>query len=127
MAGFAELLQRLARELEQAEGQRPEDDLRARLGYGPADDADDVDDDPAPGDGAWDPEAPRTPATLRRVAEERRTSPLATPATLPRRDAPLEPALARSIGARMHAPDGLREAFVIKELLDRPLGIRRRR
>ena len=124
MAGFAELLQRLARELEQAEGQRPEDDLRARLGYGPADDADD---DPAPGDGAWDPEAPRTPATLRRVAEERRTSPLATPATLPRRDAPLEPALARSIGARMHAPDGLREAFVIKELLDRPLGIRRRR
>ena len=127
MAGFAELLQRIARELEQAETQRPEDDLRARLGYGPAHDADDVEDEPEPDDGTWEPEALRTPVTSQGGVEERRASPLTTPVTLPHQDVLLEPTLARATRARMRAPDALREAFVIKELLDKPLGIRRRR
>ena len=126
MAGFAELLQRLARDLEQADAQRPGDDLRARLGYGPADYAEDIDDEPTPDDGAWEPEASRASVTLR-VAEVHRASRLTTPAALPRRDASPEPTLARSVRARMHAPDALREAFVIKELLDRPLGMRCKR
>lgn len=132
MAGFAELLQRLARDLEQAGAQQPDDDLRARLGYGPADEAEDMDDEPALDDGAWEPETDRSPEVSRapatlRTAEVRGASPLGTPATLPHQEDPSpETAIARRIRARMHAQDTLREAFVVKELLDRPLGTRRR-
>ena len=132
MAGFAELLQRIVRDLEQAGAQQPEDDLRARLGYGPADEAEDVHGEPAPDDGAWEreadrsPEVSRAPATLR-MAEVRGASPPGAPATSPHRDASPGPAPARRIRARIHTPDTLREAFVIKELLDGPLGTRRRR
>ena len=35
--------------------------------------------------------------------------------------------LARRVRARLGTPDALREAFVVKELLDRPLGLRRRK
>ena len=132
MAGLGELLQRIARDLEQAGGQQPGDDLRAQLGYGPADEAEDMDDEPALDDGAWEPETDRSPevsrvSTTLRVAEVHGTSPLSTSATLPSQDAPPEPALTQRIRARMHALDTLREAFVIKELLDRPLGTRRKR
>ena len=131
MAGFAELLQRIVRDLEQAGAQQPEDDLRARLGYGPADEAEDMDDEPALDDGAWEPETDRSPEVSRapatlRTAEVHGAPPLGTPATLPRQDASPEPELARRIRTRIHAQDTLREAFVVKELLDRPLGTRRR-
>lgn len=165
MAGFAELLQRLARELEQAEGQRPEDDLRARLGYGPADDAGDVDGDPGgvdethePGsiweprpararaadpEAAWELEAVRGPdapggiGTVPRPETPRapaRPGPPATGAYRTSRPSPaghphasIESPLTERIRARLGTPDALREAFVMKVLLDGPPGLRRTR
>ena len=164
MAGFAEMLQRLARELEQADAQRPEDDLRARLGYGPADDTEDVDhadgvDAPesesiwGPGADAtrrpdtageavpvrgpavarepvtaWKPAVAREPVTSRTAASAPAASraPSPSPGASPHHrpssgSLPLE-----RIRARLRTPDALREAFVVKALLDRPPGLRRR-
>ena len=168
MAGLAEMLQRLARDLEQADAQRPEDDLRARLGYGPAEDVEEVDDvDGADGeaasesiwgpaaeatrepeaveeaDAAWEPLSARgrEPATGWKPAPERMPAPPVsrTPGAAYRASPPSAPApphhprpssellLPERIRARLHGQDALREAFVVKELLDRPLGLRRRR
>ena len=170
MAGFGELLQRIVRDLEQAGAQRPGDDLRARLGYGPGGDDDDEDfgalDESAPAaarepDAAgeagtvWEPEPGRMPAaTIREpetawkpAAARRPSAPQATAsapaASRAPRDAyrapsrspasPLhlpaspESLLSERIHARLRTPDALREAFVVKELLDRPLGRRRTR
>lgn len=173
MAGLGELLQRIARDLEQAGGQQPADDLRARLGYGPAgdDDEDDFADEPAPADAretdsAWQPDAAgepdtvweparrpaataREPETAWKPAAARESTPLrapisplaasrppgathrapsgappspSSPSHLP---ASPESLLSERIHARLRTPDALREAFVVKELLDRPLGRRR--
>ena len=174
MAGFAEMLQRLARDLEQADAQRPEDDLRARMGYGPAEDVEDVDDvDDADGGAAsesiWGPSAEaarkpeaveeadagwepgpareREPATRWKPAPERtpappvsrtpgtpyrapeatyRAPPPSAPASSPPRPSS-ESLLPERVRARLRGQDALREAFVMKELLDRPLGLRRGR
>ena len=147
MAGFAEMLQRLARELEQADAQRPEDDLRARLGYGSADDVDGdtggVDEADAPeSESIWGPAAVREAEAARRPAVARepvapqaaasrapgaadRAPPSPSPAASPRPRPSGSPAAER-IRARLRTPDALREAFVVKALLDRPPGLRRR-
>ena len=168
MAGLAEMLQRLARDLEQADAQRPEDDLRARLGYGPAEDMEDMEYvDDADGeaasesiwgpaaeatrepevveeaDAAWEPLSARErePATGWKPAPERISAPSVSraPGATYRASPPSAPApphhprpsseflLPERIRARLHGQDALREAFVVKELLDRPLGLRRRR
>ena len=87
---------------------------------------------------AWAPEASRTPspATLRTSGTHRAPSPAdnafagrpASPAALPYAHAS-SPAsqISERIRARLRTPDALREAFVVKEILDRPLGRRRRR
>ena len=156
MAGFGELLQRIARSLEEAQAQRPGDDLRARLGYGTGDDDED---EPAPdavgepeaaaatgrtSKTAWEPQTVWSPKTSRttahgtaapRASEALRASPAdrdirrrsTSPGTPPRLDASSASLLSERIRARLRAPDALREAFVVKELLDRPLGRRRRR
>ena len=158
MAGFGDLLQRIARSLEEAGAQQPGDDLRARLGYGAGDDDKDESDwewepeaalEPEPGpepaakskwepETVWSPKAARAPAgapaapqefEVMRVSpaerEHRRRHP--SPGALPRADASPAPARSERIRARLHTADALREAFVVKELLDRPLGQRRRR
>ena len=158
MAGLGELLQRIARSLEEAQAQRPADDLRARLGYGTGDGDED---EPAPDavrepeaapepatartsktvwepETVWSPKTPRTPAyqtATPRVSEALRASPAggdirsrpASPGTPPRLDASSASLLSQRIRARLRTPDALREAFVVKELLDRPLAGRRRR
>ena len=150
MAGFADLLQRIVRDLEQAGAQRPEDDLRARLGYGPADDSEDAEG----ADGGDAPEAesirgpeaeagrePRTgwkPAVAREsvvfpapaasqapVAAYRAPPP--SPASAPHPRPSFDALLSERIRARLRTPDTLREAFVLKTLLDGPPGLRRRR
>ena len=158
MAGLGELLQRIARSLEEAQAQRPADDLRARLGYGTGDDDED---EPAP-DAVREPEAAPEPATARtsktarepetvwspkrsrtpaygtaapRASEALRASPAgrdigsrpASPGTPPRLDASSAFLLSERVRARLRTPDALREAFVVKEILDRPLARRRRR
>ena len=157
MAGLGDLLQRIARSLEEAQAQRPGDDLRARLGYGTGDEDED---DPAE-DAVWEPEAdpepgaartrpsdwkPKTvwsPGTARTPgragadsgASETLRAPPPAPYSGRRAHAPAarhQPAVSASllperIRARLHAPETLREAFVVKEILDRPLGRRRRR
>ena len=164
MAGFAEMLQRLARDLEQADAQRPEDDLRARLGYGPAEGVEDMDDADggAASESIWEPaaEATRRPEVVEEAdavwepgparerepvagwkpASERMSAPSVsrTPGATYRASPPSAPAsphprpsseflLPERIRGRLHGQDALREAFVMKELLDRPLGLRRRR
>ncbi len=158
MAGLGDLLQRVARSLEEAQAQRPGDDLRARLGYGTGDDDED---EPAPdafrepeataeaatartSKTAWEPQTVWSPKTSRTTAhgtaalrafEARRASPAdgdnrrrpTSPGTPPRLDAPSASLLSERIRARLRTPDALREAFVVKELLDRPLARRRRR
>ena len=171
MAGFAEMLQRLARDLEQADAHRPEDDLRARMGYGPAEDVEDVDDaageaasesiwgpaaeaarkpeaveeadagwEPGPARerepvAAWKPAAERTAAPpvsrtpgapYRAPGATYRAPPPSAPASSPPRPSS-ELLLPERVRARLHGQDALREAFVMKELLDRPLGLRRGR
>ena len=158
MAGLGELLQRIARSLEEAQAQRPADDLRARLGYGTGDD----DEDEPASDAVREPEAAPEPATARtsKTAREPETvwspkrprtsayetatpwvskalpaSPAgrdirsrpASPGTPPRLDASSASLLSERIRARLRTPDALREAFVVKEILDRPLARRRRR
>ena len=172
MASLGELLQRIARSLEEAREQGPADDLRARLGYGTADEeeeeyeyepAQDGVREPAPeavrtrpiGRGpepetartrpidwepetVWRPPAARTPAqptadprasgTIRAPAPDgalgdRRSRPAAPPR---RPHPPSESPLSERVRARLRTPDALREAFVVKEVLDRPLARRRR-
>ena len=146
MAGLRELLQRLAHDLEQAGAQQPGDDLRARLGYGSGDDVDDVDDvdETEPGaerarrstaagepETVWKPMTARepvaspAPATSRAPQAYRASPPSPTTPSHPHPSS--ESLLSKRIRVRLHAPDALREAFVMKELLDRPLGRRRTR
>ena len=171
MASLGDLLQRIARSLEEAREQGPADDLRARLGYGAEDeDEDEYEYEPAedafrepetraartrstygesePGTTrtqpidrepktVWRPPATRTPArsaaesraseTMRAPAPEampghRRLSPTAPPR---RPHAPSVSPLSERVRARLRTPDALREAFVVKEVLDRPLARRR--
>ena len=162
MASLGDLLQRIARSLEEAREQGPADDLRARLGYGTGDeDEDDYDYEPAE-DQVREPEATRR-RPIDREPETRtgRTRPIEwepetiwrpppaadsgapgpKPAPVPeaalrhRRSSPAavrpSPAAAGAplherIRIRLRTPHALREAFVVKEILDRPL-VRRRR
>ena len=157
MAGLGDLLQRIARSLEEASAQRPGDDLRARLGYGAGDDDEDEpasgavrepEAAPEPGSArtsktvrepetAWSPKASRTPAhgtaTPRASAVLRASragrdigSRPSSPGAPPRLDTSSASPLSERVRARLHTPDALREAFVVKEILDRPLGRRRR-
>ena len=152
MAGLGDLLQRIARSLEEAGAQQPGDDLRARLGYGTGDD----DEDELAEDAVWEPEpeTARAPGTARTAPTSRTPGPVQAPApgtlrTSPAHRAPFpevvprdrrpsptapphaharpESLLSERIRARLRTPDALREAFVVKEVLDRPLGRRRRR
>ena len=154
MAGFGDLLQRVVRSLEEARAQEPGDDLRARLGYGNRDEdelAPDAEWEPEtePESGAartprtawkpetvWSSEASRTPATATsRTSGAHRASPTvnalgdrsSSPAPPPRPHASPASVLSKGIRARLGTPDALREAFVVKEILDRPLGRRHRR
>ena len=180
MASLGDLLQRIARSLEEAREQGPADDLRARLGYGTGDEdelAEDVvwepetetartgptgrepetgparaqpmDREPETGparaqpmdrepETVWRPPAARTPApptagprasgSIRAPASETalgvRRSPLAAPS---RPRTPSGSPLSERVRARLRTPDALREAFVVKEVLDRPLARRRRK
>ena len=157
MAGFAEMLQRIARNLEESGPQQPGDDLRARLGYGSGDDAEDVDDgtgdvdatdDPEP-TSIWGPQPARTPDVVRAPADAgppallrppeaprapsrtmlraHEAPPPPSPSVPPGPHASSESLLSERVRARLRTPDALREAFVTKELLDRPLGLRRTR
>ena len=169
MASLGDLLQRIARSLEEAREQGPADDLRARLGYG-AGDEDEYEHEPAEhayrepepetvrtrpiGRGpdsedararsidwepetVWRPPAARTPAQPK--ADSRASGPIrsrapqaapghrrSSPAAPPRHPrAPSESPLSERVRARLRTPDALREAFVVKEVLDRPLARRR--
>lgn len=162
MAGFGDLLQRIARSLEEASAQRPGDDLRARLGYGTGEDGED---DPAidetweretdrtaePGstrqpetegeaESTWTPAAsraplrgtaaprmPETPRAARAGAVSGSVSPFRPPTPPSSRRASAVPSFPDRVRARLRAPDALRESFVVKEILDRPLGRRRGR
>ena len=153
MAGFGDLLQRITRSLEEAREQQPGDDLRARLGYGNRDEdelAPDAEWEPEtePESGAartrraaWKPEtvrsseASRTPTTATsRTSGAHRASPtvndfgdkFSSPAPPPRPHASPASVLSEHVRARLGTPEALREAFVVKEILDRPLGRRRR-
>ena len=160
MAGFGDLLQRIARSLEEARVQQPGDDLRAQLGYGTGDDDKSEWDaergaEAEPESGAartrpnhWEPETVWSPGRSRATA--RTTAQSGAPETV--RARPIDdysghrsgrqphspaaphhsPAVAASllserIRTRLGTPEALREAFVVKEILDRPLGRRRRR
>lgn len=157
MAGLGDLLQRIARSLEEANAQRPADDLRTRLGYGTGDDeeepASDFEWEPeeesesgyaGTPETTWKPAALRRPETPRAPAQATAESRAAATRGMPRREPvvgsapryrsttphpPTTPASALSerIRTRLSTPDALREAFVVKEILDRPLGYRRRR
>ena len=168
MASLGDLLQRIARSLEEAREQGPADDLRARLGYGPGDEDDyepaedlirepekesartrSTDREPEGGlartrsidrepETVWRPPAARTPApptadprasgTTRAPASEVALGVRRSPPAAPHRPrAPSESPLPERIRARLRTPDALREAFVVKEILDRPLARRRRR
>ena len=181
MAGLGDLLQRVARSLEEANAQQPADDLRARLGYGTGDDEDEAASDSdwdrrpepelepdaheterrpastresglatrpgaAPGSrpdaprapgSVWKPEPPPAPApaTPRVHAPYRMPTPDRAPGSRPSppaaphhpRASPASLLLSDLVRARLHTPDTLREAFVVKELLDRPLGLRHRK
>lgn len=164
MAAFGDLLQRIARSLEEAQAQRPTDDLRARLGYGTGDD----DEDELASETVWEPEAERRSETVRGTATVRRPDtanatgaprtggspwvkePLRAypppssrvPATHPapphdraahgrhsaagppHRHASTASLISERLRARLRTVDALREAFVLKEILDRPLGRR---
>ena len=152
MPSLGELLQRIARSLEEAREQGPADDLRARLGYGTEDEDEPVEDafrEPETGaartrpidrepETVWRPPAARTPAPA--AADSRGSGPIrapapeaapgdrrSRPAAPPRRPhAPSESPLSERIRGRLRTPDALREAFVVKEVLDRPLARRRR-
>ena len=170
MASLGELLQRIARSLEEAREQGPADDLRARLGYGTADEeeyeyepTEDAFGEPEqeavrarPIGRGPEPETSRTrsidrePETVWRPPAARRPAPPAVdsrasgsartptpesapghrrsqPAVPPRRPhPPSESPLSERVRARLRTPDALREAFVVKEVLDRPLARRRR-
>ena len=87
---------------------------------------------------AWTPEASRTPSptTLPTPRSHRAPSPAdnafagrpASPAARPYALASSSASrISERIRARLRTPDALREAFVVKEILDRPLGRRRRR
>ena len=146
MAAFGELIQRITRSLEEAGAQQPGGDLRAQLGYGAEDD--DMD-EPAPG-AVWEPETVRRPGTLRapetargprtarvpeasratvtyRASETYRATPSSLAAPPHHPHASPTSSLSERIRARLRGPDALREAFVVKEILDQPLGRRRRR
>ena len=168
MASLGDLLQRIARSLEEAGERGPADDLRARLGYGTGDEdeyepADEVFGEPEaapprtrptrrePETGPtrtrsidWEPETvwrppsarppaaptedPRTSGSIRAPASEAAPGVGRFPSAAPRRPrAPSESPLPERIRARLRTPDALREAFVVKEVLDRPLARRRRR
>ena len=86
---------------------------------------------------AWSPETSGRPApasTSQRAAETHRAPPadhslggtIASRATLPHAHSSPASALSQHVRARLRTPDALREAFVIKEILDRPLAGRRR-
>ena len=169
MASLGELLQRIARSLEEAREQGSADDLRARLGYGVEDDEDEYEpaEDafgepaqeavrtrpigraPEPGtsrtrsidrepETVWRPPAARRPAPP--AVDPRASGPARTPApeaapghrrsspavALRRPHPPSGFPLTERVRARLRTPDALREAFVVKEVLDRPLARRRR-
>lgn len=157
MAGLEALLQRIARSLQEAGAQQPGGDLRARMGYDSEDEVEELASDPVwePETGR-EPESARTPAsawkpktgwspetsgrpapasTSQRAAETHRAPPAdhslggetASRATLPHAHASPASALSQRVRARLRTPDALREAFVIKEILDRPLSGRRGR
>ena len=157
MAGLGDLLQRIQRSLEEASTQQPADDLRARLGYGTGDDEEEAESDAGwepetepdsryarTPDPVWEPatarrsERPRTPAqaaaALRASAAPGTPRPGSVFGRGPHARAsslhpPATPAsvMSERIRARLGTPDALREAFVVKEILDRPLGRRPRR
>ena len=169
MSSLGELLQRIARSLEEAREQGPADDLRARLGYGTGDEDEDEDDYEPAEDAFGEPEATRRrpidrepetgaartrpierePEAIWRPPAARSSAPPAAysgapgprPAPVPeaalqhRRSSPApvlpSPAAAGApfherIRIRLRTPHALREAFVVKEVLDRPLARRRR-
>ena len=53
--------------------------------------------------------------------------PAAAPSHVPQAGLPAEGMLSARVRAWLRAPDGLREAFVVKEILDRPVALRRGR
>ena len=140
---------------EKTGSQQPGGDLRARMGYGSEDEVEELASDPVwePETGrepesartpasawkpktAWSPETSERPApasTSQRAAETHRAPPAdhslrgatASRTTLPHPHASPTSVLSENIRARLRTPDALREAFVIKEILDRPLARRR--
>ena len=156
MAGFMQTLREMIQELEQASTRpRGSDDLRTRLGYTTEDDEFDAEfdaDELAP-EALWTPEtspapetyqaprasrapaeayqaasgASRTPAKAYQAASRASRTPFPSSAPLPRSDMSLDDSPSKRIRAHLRAPDGLSTALVMKELLDKPLGLRRKR
>ena len=71
------------------------------------------------------------PADTLVLTEEVERRPWGKPAAeqppMPRAELPGEMALSARLRARLRTPASLREAFVVKEILDRPVGMRRGR
>ena len=66
--------------------------------------------------------APSEEAELRPWGE-----PPVAPKPMPHAGLPAEGTLSARVRARLRAPQSLREAFVVREILDRPVGLRRGR
>ena len=161
MAGFGDLLQRIAHSLEEAGAQRPGDDLRARLGYGTGEN----EEEELASETVWEPETARDSESARRPEAARdagvpRSRPTPWAGKPPRAPAPAtsRPSathhaplhdrafegrqsiaakpphahvsaasrISERLRTRLHTVDALRESFVLKEILDRPLARRRR-
>lgn len=67
------------------------------------------------------------PAVTKGVETQPPRAPAAGPFPMPQAELPAGVALTARVRARLRAPDGLREAFVVKEILDRPVALRRGR
>ena len=67
------------------------------------------------------------PVVSKDVEPQPPRGPAVAPPPMPRAGLPAELALSARIRAWLRRPDGLRKAFVVKEILDRPVALRRGR
>ena len=156
MAGLRALFRQISQAVEEAAARQHGDDPRTGPGYGAYDDAEHPQPDAVweseretghTPPRAWrskttrspwsreQPESPAPKSATRRAPETRGAQPtdrspwdtVGSRTTQPYAHASPTHALLARIRARLDTPDALREAFVIREILDRPLARRRAR
>ncbi|MCY4607565.1 MAG: hypothetical protein OXD40_03070 [bacterium] len=155
MPGLRALFRKIAQAIEEEAARQRGEDPRAHPGYGTHDDREQPEPDPVweperesarvspwarerkTVQGPWSRERPGSPAppsaTRRRAPETRGAQTADRPprgatgsrTTLPYALASPTHALLERLRGRLGTPDALREAFVVKEILDRPLARRR--